>query len=188
MQKTFREVIEDCPIIAAVKDTEGLEKGLASDCSVIFVLYGDICNIRGIVDQIKAKNRIAMVHMDLINGLSSREISVDFIKENTSADGIITTKPALIKRAKELGLYTVLRFFVLDSMALENIGKQCDMARPDCMEVLPGVMPKIIYRIHEAERTPLIAGGLLSDKEDIMAALKAGAVSVSTTKSGLWFV
>lgn len=188
MQKTFREALADCPVIAAVKDPEGLERGLASDCSVIFVLYGDICSIRAIVEKIKAAGRIAMVHMDLIAGLSSKEVSVDFIKENTGADGIITTKPALIKHARELGLYTVLRFFVLDSMALENVGHQCAMARPDCMEILPGVMPKIIRRIHAVERTPLIAGGLLSDKEDIMAALSAGAVSVSTTKSALWFV
>lgn len=185
---TFREKIEDCPVIAAVKDYEGLEKSFAADCQIIFVLFGDICSIGDIVKWIKEKNRIAMVHMDLITGLGSKEISVDFIKNFTGADGIISTKPALIKRAKELNLYTVMRFFVLDSMALENISRQCSNARPDCIEVLPGVMPKIIKRIHSMERTPVIAGGLLSDKEDVLAALDAGAVSVSTTRSELWFV
>jgi glycerol-3-phosphate responsive antiterminator len=188
MKKSFREIIEDCPVIAAVKDAEGLEKSLKSDCSVIFVLYGDICNIGGIVEQIKAADRIAMVHIDLITGLSSREISVEFLHRTTGTDGIITTKPVLVKSAKELGMYTVLRFFVLDSMAIENLHRQCETARPDCVEILPGVMPKVIRKIHEKERTPLIAGGLISDKEDIVMALKAGAVSISTTKSELWFV
>ena len=33
-----------------------------------------------------------------------------------------------------------------------------------------------------------IAGGLISDKEDIIAALDAGAASISTTKEELWFL
>ena len=38
-----------------------------------------------------------MVHVDLITGLSGKEVAVDFIKNNTLADGIISTKPALIR-------------------------------------------------------------------------------------------
>ena len=35
---------------------------------------------------------------------------------------------------------------------------------------------------------PVIAGGLISDKEDIIAALDAGATAISTTKEELWFL
>ena len=42
----------------------------------------------------------AIVHVDLILGLSSKEISVDFIKKYTKADGIISMKPTLIKRQR----------------------------------------------------------------------------------------
>ena len=58
-----------------------------------------------------------MIHVDLIGGLSTREIAVEFLKNNTEADGIITTKPALVRKARELSMYTVLRYFLLDSMA-----------------------------------------------------------------------
>ena len=85
--------------------------------------------------QIKESDKVAMVHIDLITGLSSKEVAVDFIRNNTSADGIISTKPALIKRARELSLYTTLRVFVLDSMAFENIEKQMSVARPDIIEI-----------------------------------------------------
>ena len=54
--------------------------------------------------------KMAVGHVDLIGGLSSREIAVDFIKNNTEADGIISTKPALIRRGKELSLFTVMRY------------------------------------------------------------------------------
>ena len=187
MGSKIREKLEDCPIIAAVKDDEGLRECLNTDCGIVFILYGDIMNIAAVVEQVKEKNKLAMVHMDLIAGLGSKEISVDFIRTATRADGIISTKPALIRRAKELKLYTVMRFFVIDSMAEENIQRQCEQARPDCIEILPGVMPKVIGRIVKKVREPVIAGGLITDKEDVMSALNAGAVSISTTNRQLWY-
>ncbi len=187
-QIRFREAIENTPIIPAIKDAESLEQCLKSDAGVIFVLFGDICNIAEIVERIKAEGKLAMVHMDLIAGLGSKEVSVDYIKERTKADGIITTKPMLAKHARELGLATVLRFFIIDSMALSNLSKQTREARPDCIEVLPGVMPKIIRKIASENRTPLIAGGLISDKEDVCNALDAGAVAVSSTNAKIWFL
>ncbi len=187
MSQRIRERLEDCPVIAAVRDEEGLRECLKTDCGIVFILYGDIMNIASVVERVKEKNRLAMVHMDLIAGLGSREISVDFLHETVRADGIISTKPALVRRAGELGMSTVMRFFVIDSMALENIQRQCEQARPDCIEILPGVMPKVIRRIVRTVRQPVIAGGLLTDKEDVMAALNAGAVSVSTTNRELWY-
>jgi glycerol uptake operon antiterminator len=126
--------------------------------------------------------------LDLISGLSQKEISVDYIKNNTLADGIISTKLTLIKRAKELKLFTVFRFFVIDSMAFENIKKQSEAVEPDYVEILPGVMPKVIKRINNLINVPVIAGGLIADKEDVLAALSAGAVSISTTNESVWFM
>ena len=119
------------------------------------------------------------------------EIQVIFIlfgdlKEHTEADGIISTKPSLIKKAKELGMYTILRYFLLDSMAFENIRQQQHIVRPDFIEVLPGVMPRVIKRICGSIKTPIIAGGLITDKEDVMAALSAGAIAVSSTNHQVW--
>lgn len=188
MKKEFREALLDSPIIAAIKDDNGLQKCLTSDSRVIFILYGDICNIADIVDTVKSSGKIAMVHLDLITGLSSKEIAVDFIKKYTQADGIITTKPNLIKRAKELGLYTILRLFVIDSMAYENIERQTKTARPDLIEILPALMPKIVAKICSISSIPVIAGGLVSDKEDIMALLQAGVTSVSSTNEKIWFL
>lgn len=188
MKKEFKEALEDSPIIAAIKDDNGLKKCLSSESRVIFILYGDICNIADIVDCVKSSGKIAMVHLDLINGLSSKEIAVDFLKKYTHADGIITTKPTLIKRAKELGLYTILRLFVIDSMAYENIDRQVKAAHPDLIEILPALMPKIISRICSQTTTPIIAGGLVSEKEDIMALLQAGVTSVSSTNEDIWFL
>lgn len=189
MKTSFFDLIEANPVIAAVKDDEGLEVCCASeDIRVVFVLYGDVCSVDEIIRKIKAAGKIAMVHVDLLDGLSSKEIVVDYIKTHTQADGIISTRPQMIKRAKELGLYTTLRVFILDSMAYENIQKQMAAARPDMLEILPGVMPKIIRRITKMVKVPVIAGGLISDKEDVMGALSAGAISVSSTNPDVWMM
>ena len=74
MKKEFKEAIEDSPIIAAIKDDEGLKKCLTSESRVIFILYGDICNIPDIVETVKSSGKIAMVHIDLIAGLSYPKI------------------------------------------------------------------------------------------------------------------
>ncbi len=188
MKASFREIVEDTPIIAAVKNMEGLEKCLASDIQIVFVLFGDICNIGAITKRIKDAGKVAMVHLDLINGLSGKEIALDFIKDQTEADGIITTKNTLFKYAMQLCLYTVLRFFVMDSMALSNIEKQLGSVQPDVIEILPGIMPKIIKKVNRISRVPVIAGGLIADKEDVMTALDSGAVAISATSYDVWFL
>ena len=188
--REFINKIESNPIIAAVKDDEGLEVALTEDIEIIFVLYGDICSIPSIVDKIKKADKVAMVHVDLITGLNnSKDVCLDFIKNNTKADGIITTKSNLIPHARELELNTVLRYFILDSLALQNIEKQARSPgiKPDIIEFLPGiVLPKMIKRINKVSRVPIIAGGLIADKEDVMNALDAGALAISTTNHDVW--
>lgn len=186
MKKSFKSILEDTPIIASVKDEEGLEKCLKTDIKVVFVLYGDICNISSIVAKIKETGKIAMVHLDLIGGMSAREVALDFLKKSTEADGVITTKANLIRYARQLGFYTILRFFAMDSMAISNMEKQLSSCEPDVIEVLPGVMPKVIKKISKLVRIPVIAGGLIEDKEDVLAALQSGAVSVSATGDSVW--
>ena len=163
MRKIMEE-LEDCPVIAAVKDEKGLEECLNMDVGMVFVLYGTVCTIGEIVKRIKDQGKIAVVHIDLIQGLSGKDI----------------------KCAKELGMFTVLRFFVIDSMAYDNIQKQTAGYRPDVIEILPGLMPRVIERIKKSVRCQVIAGGLISEKEDIVAALKAGAVAISTTDKNVW--
>lgn len=180
------ENIEFTPIIMAVKDWEGVERCMEMEAKVVFILFGDICNISEIVRTLKAAGKVVIVHMDLIAGLSNKEVAVDFMKQLTDLDGIISTRPSLINRGKELGLFTILRFFLLDSTALENIKKQEALVAPDMIEVLPGVIPKVTRKITNALKVPIICGGLISDKDDIMNALQAGAIAISSTNTDVW--
>ena len=185
-RKDLLEVIADSPVIAAVKDEEGLEKSLRTDCRIIFILYGNICSLTTIVERVKNRDKLAIVHADLVQGLSAKIEAIDYIKNNTKADGILSTKGNLVKHAADIGLMGILRNFIIDSMAMENVKKQVELAHPDMIEIMPGIMPEIIEKLKNEIKLPLIAGGLISDKKDVIAALSAGADAVSTTKEELW--
>ena len=186
MREEMLEIIAEFPIIAAVKDEKELKESLMTDCKVIFILFGNICNISEIVEKIKKKDKLAIIHADLVQGLSAKTEAIDYLKLNTKADGIISTKGNLVKYAVEIGLIGILRNFIIDSMAMENVHKQVSMANPDMIEIMPGIMPEIIEKIKSELKLPLIAGGLISEKKDVIAALASGADAVSTTKIGLW--
>ena len=71
-------------------------------------------------------------------------------------------------------------------MALKNVDRHFSQESADLVEVLPGLMPKIIRRLCQSTGKPIIAGGLISDKEDVTGALSAGAVAVSSTNPAVW--
>lgn len=188
MKKEYQEMFEDFPIIMALRDDEALEESLQADCKIVFILYGTVCNIKNIVQRIVDAGKLAFVHMDMVSGLSTKEVAVDFIKEQTSAHGIISTRSSVIKRGKELGLFTIQRFFLLDSLALANLKKQSEVSHPDFIEIMPGIIPRVLQRVCEEVYPNVIAGGLISTKEDILNALNSGVTAISTTDHSLWYM
>lgn len=184
---TYYDSMERCPIIAAINNDELLEIAKKSTCEIVYILYGNICTIADIVDQIVDAGKIAIVHLDLVSGLASREISVDFIKKYTRAAGIISTKSHLIKRGNELSLITIQRFFMLDRITYHNIKKHVRETSPDVVEMVPAGLTKMLtYVMEEINGRPLVASGLVLDKSDVMGALSAGALAVSTTNTEIW--
>ena len=186
MRNDFIAVLKQYPVIAAAKDCEGLTQACLSNVKIIFILFGDIIILRELVNLAKTNGKLVFVHMYLIEGLDNKEISVRYIKEFTKADGIISTKSNVIKAGSELGLMTVQRFFMLDSMAMDKALKQMRFSFADAFEILPGVMPKIVQKISSYASRPIIAGGLIMDREDSYLALDHGATAISTTKRSLW--
>ena len=183
----FRRVLEENPVVAAVKNNDQLDKALETDVNVIFVLFGNILDIVSISKKISAHNKIGILHIDLVDGLTNREIALQYLKEKTSFNGIISTKPQTIRSAKKLGLIAIQRVFILDSLSFQCIQNHL-VDECDAVEMLPGLLFKIIDQLSKTINKPLIVGGLISDKEDVMSALKSGATCISTTKEAIWYM
>lgn len=185
MRHPLVRMMEQNPVVPALKDPAHLAACLRCPGSVVFVLCGDILSVSDLITRIHEGGKKAVIHADLINGLAPKEIAADFL-QRCGADGIISTRPALIRRGRELGLLTVLRVFALDSKAVNNLRSEINSGCPDMIEILPGTLPRILSRLSNELNIPLIAGGLLEEKGDILAALGAGALCVSASDSRLW--
>ena len=54
MEQRFYDMVEANPVIAAIKDMDGLEQCCrVPDIKVVFILYGDICNIADITASVE---------------------------------------------------------------------------------------------------------------------------------------
>ena len=174
------------PIIAAIKDEKDLEAVLESDVEVIFVLQSSLLTIKEVSKKIEQSGKVGFVHMGLVKGLSDDEVGLRYLKENTSFLGIISTKWPQLVRAQALGFMTVYRIFMVDSLAFNSLKKAQNPKFPDFIEILPNASGKIIKSVNEQIKRPLIVSGLITDKEDVINALKHGAIAISSTNKKVW--
>jgi len=182
----MRELLEINPIIGAIKG-DNLENIIKSECDVVFLLNGDILTLKKKIALLHKYNKKVFVHLDMISGLASSPISVDYIKNELNVDGIITTKTNIVKRAIELNVSVIQRFFFIDSMSLENAIESLRKVKPQAIEIMPGIIPKVIRKINKVyPDMPIICGGLINTKEEIINVLSAGAMAISTSDLKLW--
>ena len=183
------EIMEDLkrfPVIPAIRDVSRIDAAVSKKSRCIFLLTGNILNIKNIVRRVKSANRRIFLHLDLLEGISKNSMGIKYIAQEIKPDGVITTRANLINCAKTEGLFTIQRIFVLDSLAIDNAVRSIKNVNPDAIEILPAVIPKIIRRVCQRTRHPIIAGGLIEDEQEVREALKEGAWAISVTKEDIW--
>lgn len=182
----LEEILVKNPIIAAIRNENDLIKALKCRALIVFVLYGSILDIKDICDKLKKANKIVFVHIDMIDGIKGDSKGLEYIKNIADPFGIITTKLSNVKYALKLGLCTIQRVFIIDSLSLHTGISNIHTAMPHAVEVMPGIASKIIDIMKKDVHLPIIAGGLIRDHKDIMDSIGAGAIAISTSNSELW--
>lgn len=172
-------------IIAAVRTDKELELALSADVWVIFDLCPNLMTLLQRVEAVHNAGKKLYIHMDLAEGIGKDRCGIDFVKKS-KADGIISTRSGIIKMAREAGLATIQRFFVVDSKSLETAVETVKTSKPDMIEIMPGIVTKVVSNLKSALNMPVICGGLIDDVKEIDMVLGAGATAVSTGKSELW--
>lgn len=180
------EILLAHPVIASIKNDSDLDHILAESCPVVFVLFGNVMTIADIVARLKNAGRHVFVDVDLVDGFASKPVVVDFLAQHTEADGVLSSKSAMVKHAKEVGLFAIHRLFLVDSFSYNNVPRQIASSGADAIEMLPGCMPRVISWVKQDTDLPLIAGGLVCDKEDVVNALGAGAVAIASSNHDVW--
>jgi glycerol uptake operon antiterminator len=172
--------------IAAVQKVEDMDRALESPANIIFLLVGSIFNLKELVDKIKAANKHVFIHMEFIEGIAMDRSGVTYVAQTIRPTGIISTKSNLIRGAKEAGIMAIQRIFLIDRSAVVRGIKAAEQSQPDAIEVMPGIMPRVIREMTDMTSLPIIAGGLVGNRREIEEALEAGALAVSAGASVLW--
>ena len=172
-------------MIAAVRGKEEMEAALASAVKIIFDLSPSILTLKETVLAVHKAGKKLFIHIDLAEGIGKDKAGICFAKE-AGVDGIISTRVNIIKVAREAGLFTVQRFFAVDSRSVHTTIEAVRSSRPDMVEIMPGIMEKVISNLKKQITIPLIAGGLIETKEEVGRILAAGAAAVSSGKQELW--
>ena len=177
------ERLAENPVIAAVRE-EGFQEAVSSSAGVIFCLSANILQLPDCVRAAHEADKAIFVHIDLADGVGRDRAGLAYLA-SLGVDGVISTRTQLVRQAREVGLLSVQRFFALDSQGLASMEETLASARPDLVEIMPGVIGKVIAKLAVGE-TPVIAGGLIETKKEVCSALEHGAIAVSTGKTELF--
>ena len=178
-------LLENNPIIAAVRTSRELEAALKASVGLIFLLNGNVLSLREDIRHTHEAGKRLFVHIDLAEGIGKDNAGIGYLSK-LGADGIISTRSSLIRAAKEWGLETVQRFFIVDSHSVDTAIDAIHSCEPSMAELMPGVIAKVIQRFSQSVDMPVIAGGLIETKEEIIRAISAGAAAISTARRDLW--
>lgn len=183
----FFETLMKKPVIASIDNLDNLDAALSSNSNIVFLNTGNIFNLKDISNRVKSKNKSLFIYIDSIDGFSKDTWGLEYIAKNIHLDGIITKKQNLVKLSKDMGIFTIQKIIIYDSITLENAQTTLRSLRPHAIDLSPGILLKIIQRVSVETMIPIIASGLLEEREDIDKALKAGAVGISTSDSKMWY-
>ena len=174
------------PVIAAVREPADAAQAAKSPVAAVFLLGGSILTLQDTVQMLKNAGKPVFIHIDLCEGLGRDAAAVRWCARNLQPDGMISTKAQLLHTAREEGLLTIQRMFLMDSASLVSGMKLLKGNPPDMVELMPGLIPKAISAVSGKLSIPVIAGGMITEANEVADALKAGALAVSTSDRLLW--
>ena len=176
---------ENFPIIAAIKSEDDFEAAVASEVQAIFMLSSNILTVADYALRAHEAKKLLYVHMDFVDGLSKDPAGVRYLATK-NIDGIISTRSNIISAAHDCGISSVQRFFMIDSRSVDTALETLRASKADMVEIMPGIAYKSITKIKNSISIPIIAGGLIEQKDEIFHALGSGAAMISTGKRELW--
>lgn len=186
--KSFEEIIAGQKVVACLRRTEDLTEILSHrQIKTIFILNSTIFELKQIATKANDSGKNIFVHIDLVEGLGKDATGVRFLAKAIGVKGIITTKGSLIKAAKNEGLISIQRFFMVDSEAVKTGIKMAKASKPEAIEIMPAFLPAFyLNEIKNSLGIPVIAGGLIRTEEDAQHVLATGFQAISTSRRNLW--
>lgn len=181
------KILTNGPVIPAARSMEGFKAALTNTIvPSVVLLFGDINSLPGLIAQAKEHKKCIILHVDLFDGVGKDKAGIRFLAR-LGITAIITTKTHLCKIAREEGLIVIQRLFLMDSDSLRTGLNLVRSFKPDAIEILPGSVPEsVVQKIISETGLPILAGGLISTRDDVNQAIERGISAVSTSRQELW--
>lgn len=178
--------MKNYPIIASVTKEEQIQSVLDSGVKRVNLMAGHIGNLETIIQQIHDSGKQVYVHLEMVSGLGRDSHTVDYLAKQFKLDGIVTTKSNAVAAARQAGIQSIQRIFAIDTAAVHTAIRMIASTQPDEVELMPGLMPRVIRELKNTIKQPLIVGGLIRYEEEIIEALESGADFISSGDPSMW--
>lgn len=185
----LKDMLNEFTIIPSVRNLRYFDDALQTASRIVFLSETHIGILSSLVKKCHNAGKIAFVNIDLIGGISKDQLGVKFLKDIFKVDGIISASSRHLNMAKSEGLYTIQRFFLLDSRAFDSSMDALKLSKIDAVEILPGPMAITFANEIKVKRDiPLFAGGFIRTIDILHKVAQAGFVGVTTSERHLWDV
>lgn len=185
----LQDMLNEFTVIPSVRNLRYFDDSLKTSSKIIFLSEAHIGSLASLVKKCHEKRKIVFVNVDLIGGISKDQLGIKFLKDIFKVDGIISASSRHLNMAKNEQLFTIQRFFLLDSRAFASSMDALKSSKIDAVEILPGPMaPSVVDAIKVRRNIPLLAGGFIRTVDSLKEIYQAGFMGVTTSERNLWDV
>lgn len=166
------------PVITKMKE---LEQFLLTDLKIAILQDIHISLLKDMMKMLHEYNKIGLVHIEMIKGVSNDEFGTQYLCQHMRVDGIISSKSKIIEMAKKNHVRAIQRVFLIDSKSLERGLEMIEQSQPDIVEIMPAIAYSIFAYIKKTIQIPIWAGGLVKTiaQADQILASGASAITIS---------
>lgn len=173
-------------VIPAISNHQDLKKFLALPLTYGILMNFQLAQLPELVGIMRENKKKVLIHSELIKGLTADEYGAIYLIQVLKVDGIISSKPKVIEICKKRKVIGIFRFFLKDSLSLEQSLEINRKLNPEYVEILPATSYNVLPRIQRELNAHILMGGLIGSTSDIEQCINAGAIAVTSSKTELW--
>lgn len=186
-ENAIAEALKKFQVIPSIRRLGDLETALNSERDIVLLTGADIANLKLLAEKVHEAGKLVLVNMELLGGFGRDEAGIKLLKHYFKVDGVMSTDRMRLGMARNIGLFTIQRFLISDSKALDTAQRILRTSRAQAAEILPAkIAMDVVPKLRKVTAIPLLAGGFIQSEEDLEAVKKAGFEGATTSVKHLF--
>ena len=181
-----QHLLEANPVIAAIRNPRDIHAAVDSPCQIVFLLTGNIYNLKPMVDPFNHLGNEPGQNLDGIGFDLARRVKGDIHRGRIQKEKPLNGHQALFARLGDqcvagrdhAGGANLFPQVADEVMVLRIALEQIKMHK--------GVFAGCIHEVHKELSLPIITGGFIETEDEVRTCLEAGSLSSSTSHKPLW--